>query len=527
MSITPQAIKARDLLEKVTFNLDLSEFDAKLAIRRINDAYATYPISYKMWRDWKVLLYLLHDERAALNEAQNNLEPYIYNLSWLPENPAMGPKLTLPGWKTLIERVNAKKERLWRELQPESVGLTPDYVRGRIIATNFWQKNVHQILSSWNDFQQPKKTGAWCMMTYRDDSGTAPYLVYIPKKYKATTKSPLMMHFYGGWISSDFSRSWATREFIIDNPNFAPRNFLEENNMVCIVPMLNSKHSPLTNAGIKAIRSILAEVKTCLNIDDNRVYATGFSDGGTALYEVCRTNPTDFAALFPMSGWPRFKFNLRNMGNRPLTGYFAEHDDLYNPLGYARSYSLFKKECPGWEAVYVKNVGHDSMFYSDSVIPDIYRIVSKTSRDPFPKRIQIEGAPGDINRLDWLEITGVDPQSPAQPWQNEITFQGRNPQTGEVKTYISNEGNGMAIATRSGNVIEINASRVTGLKLYLHPSIFDLAQPIKVIVNGEVKHDGNVSMRDADVLHEFLSTMDRTNLPEAILTLNLSKPPNP
>ncbi len=69
----------------------------------------------------------------------------------------------------------------------------------------------------------------------------------------------------------------------------------DEHKFILVYPDLK-RHS------IDFIRAILADLSTKVNIDPNRIYATGFSLGGKLAYDLACEMSDTFAAIAPMSG---------------------------------------------------------------------------------------------------------------------------------------------------------------------------------------------------------------------------------
>lgn len=520
LPLSASALNALAILDKVTLKDSMTNSEVKESLSRIDLAYKAYPMAFTMWRDWQIVLGLKLSEEEGLRAARARLEQGAIDLSWLFSDEKLKPKLVSSEWEKLKKISEAKVQREFERVSPLATGYNPNWVRSKILAIRPWDGDLQDIYSKWNVYPKVKK-GAWTLTSYKDQNGAAPYWVYVPKSYREDRSNSVMMYFYGGWIGSPFSRSWASQENTIDNPTFAPVNFLEKEGMIGVMPMLNKGFAPDKSAGIEAIRGILAEVKFALNVDDDRVFGSGFSDGGTACYELCRSNPTEFAGLFAMNGWPGFKLSMRNFRNRPIVGYFCENDDLYPAKSFVKYWELYKTLAPSWQAVYVPVNGHLGVLYSDSVIPDIFGQLKNLKRDTFRDDIQIEGSKGDVLRCDWLEITDIDTSMPAQPWQEEISFLGKPSKDGTPKKYICNEFNGMVKGHWAGNELIIEASRVKGIRLYLHPKRLDFSKPLRVVINGEEKYNQVVKQEGAQVLREFMLSMDRKNLPKAILDLKL------
>ena len=90
---------------------------------------------------------------------------------------------------------------------------------------------------------------------------------------------------------------------------------------------------------VENLRGILSDLKRTYNVDENRVYAFGSSDGGTGVYFLGFRDVTPWAAFLPFIGDPGVLLNprigtdgqmhLANLTNKPLFIVNGETDRLY------------------------------------------------------------------------------------------------------------------------------------------------------------------------------------------------------
>ena len=91
-------------------------------------------------------------------------------------------------------------------------------------------------------------------------------------------------------------------------------------------------------------------MKRSYNVDENRVYLTGISDGGTGAYFFAFREPTAFASFLPLNGQMLVLSNPStlvdgdlypgNAVNRPLFAVNGGRDRLYPAAGVRRVMSL-------------------------------------------------------------------------------------------------------------------------------------------------------------------------------------------
>ena len=133
------------------------------------------------------------------------------------------------------------------------------------------------------------------------DGNAREYIVYIPASYDGSTSYPLLFSFHGGGgTASDFIYTNDMR------PIADTAGFIAIYPQAAIDPDDGSfswlHKAPTTHNDIFFIEAIIDTLSTQYMIDNNRVYACGYSEGGIFSYELgCRLN-NRIAAFSSVSG---------------------------------------------------------------------------------------------------------------------------------------------------------------------------------------------------------------------------------
>lgn len=119
----------------------------------------------------------------------------------------------------------------------------------------------------------------------------ARYSLYVPECYQHQQSWPLIVALHGGYGSGeDYLWAWLRPARSSGYMVLAPKS------LDVTWSVLNP---PLDSASIKAC---IEEVSAQYNIDQERIYLTGLSDGGTFSYLAAFTMPDLFAAVAPIAG---------------------------------------------------------------------------------------------------------------------------------------------------------------------------------------------------------------------------------
>lgn len=279
--------------------------------------------------------------------------------------------------------------------------------------------SLFTILSNWNEFPQPDSTDVFIQYYNRiNDTLQAPYIVYIPANYQCQSKTPLLVYLHGGVGREEFIEDYM--KHIQDN-TFV--QFAEKNNWLMLFPMGNKDTAWWDLRGISNIKKQIRILKSNYNIDDDRIWITGFSDGGSASFHFALVDPNDFAAFYPLNGYISVgsmvtdtPVYLPNLMNRPVYAINTDLDRLYPSakmkplmeLSLEAEANLLYKEYFG--------IGHE-FTYAEQEIPIMVKYMKNHVRVIFRPNIYWECCSSDFSQCDWLEIVSLDTTKTAKKWQ--------------------------------------------------------------------------------------------------------------
>lgn len=528
--LSPREQSALAILSEVGFGPKRSEEDANAQLLAVEQGYKTYPISTPMWKVWALSDLIRRGKKGeAIKLAKNLVRDFgEVSFGWVAGDPELAKVDLGPEWQRLTNRLESRQSEVLATYSLASSGLDHSYTLSKVLSAILQDpSSIASTLEKWNDFPKPKNSNAWFLFHFPFKGQTSgqlsqiPVWVYIPSRYDPKRAHGAIVYSYGGWIRSSFPRPWTMRPAMTENPLSGPINQLDRENLVGIMPQMWNTTSPIDGDGVACFNEVLGYVKSMINIDDDRCSFVGFSDGGTAAFEVMRQDPSSFAAAFPLNGYPWFNLNPNNFANRPIFSYHGQEDSLYPPDSLGEKFKAVAPGFPDWNAALVQKATHDWMFYSDSVIPDAMANLVRMRRDTFRKKLQLEASSKMGTRCDWLEIIQVDQALKQEPWHLDRIVPGEAESGKLPQNLLLNEGSGRVEAEWTGNTCNVRSSRVKTLRIWLHPRLVDLRKPVKVVVNGETKFDGIVQDTQGFALREFMTHFDRKALWRGRLKINL------
>jgi predicted esterase len=256
---------------------------------------------------------------------------------------------------------------------------------------------------------------------------------------------------------------------------------------------------------VENLKAILDRLKRDYNVDEERVYLFGVSDGATGVYYHGFKAPTIWAAFFafighlgvlqnPGVGVDGYLF-VDNLRNKPFYVVNGETDELY-PIDQVRLY-VEDVQRAGVELVFRTHPGGHNTRFWNSERQAIADFAESHPRKTYPDRLSWETERTDrFARLHWLVIDELLPGA----------------QSGRVDL------------ARAGNSIEATTRGVSRFRLLLSPEQFDFEEPIEVVANGAGAFRGKVLRSQETLLEWAARDLDRTMLFGAEVEIRLDTP---
>jgi len=225
-----------------------------------------------------------------------------------------------------------------------------------------------------------------------------PWAMYVPDDYRGDRPRPLLIYLSGG-----SGRLGAAVHDAVGT--------IEELGWLVAVPQADGFWWQKTSTGI--VRTLLDEILRGYAVDTNRVYVTGFSNGGTGTLHFATLWPQRFAAaaslmgagLYPMDAEPPLGVNARAI---PLLFVHGKRDEQIAWQVTRDTVRRLERE-PGAAPLrvrYLPDRGHDLLLSDDGgyTLPFLREHV----RDPLPRRVLMEIRDLDDPRRYWIEVVDKD-----------------------------------------------------------------------------------------------------------------------
>lgn len=189
-----------------------------------------------------------------------------------------------------------------------------------------------------------------------------PYIVYIPRGYKASKPMKAIFYLHGGVN--------AINDFYYQNPDLKKEPIFpigERFNAIIVYPFAKKDFGWMNQ--IKAfenIFTILNDVEKKYNVDKNKIYLGGMSNGGTATFWFASRKETPFKAFYAFAPNPVLNIGEIPFENitkdHPLFSISAKDDYVFGYNDVLKIYNDNKSKAKGWNFQTIETGSHEFIY---------------------------------------------------------------------------------------------------------------------------------------------------------------------
>ena len=313
---------------------------------------------------------------------------------------------------------------------------------------------------------------------YGQDGNLYHYLLRVPETYDPARAYPVTFYLHGG----------VSRETVDPAQNRwrnTDQSVLAEE--ISIYPHGWDQAMWWQQNQVENLQGILREVSLDLNVDHNRVYLAGVSDGASGVWFQAALNPTPFAAMFVFNSHPGVSANRENgvnaevfpenLLNRSFFAVNGVQDNLYPADSIEPFLNTFAEIGISIEYHRQQDAGHNTNWWPD-LQTAISNFATTHERNPYPELLHWHSAAvSNYNRIHWLVIDEVRPT-------DNSALDSSNPvlRADGERLYWRAAPGGRVLAQQQGNQFWIDGLGVASMRLLLFPDRIDFEAPVQVFL---------------------------------------------
>ncbi len=262
---------------------------------------------------------------------------------------------------------------------------------------------VRSRLRAGREYAADVPTGRQLRSRRNRDGLEHEYVLQVPAAYDPRTPYPLRVYLHGGVARPRPAEGawWRSEERWV------------RDDAIVVAPASWNESVWWQRSQIENLAGLLNDLKRIYNIDENRAYLMGVSDGATGAYYHAFKATTPWAGFLTFIGHPAVLANpstgvdgemhVANLRGKPFFIVNGARDRLY-PAAVVEPYvRLFAEAGIKVEFRPQPDAGHDLSWW-DAEVEQVEAFIAATRREPLPDELTWETEAREFNRAHWLVV---------------------------------------------------------------------------------------------------------------------------
>ena len=273
-----------------------------------------------------------------------------------------------------------------------------------ILAQEPAARAVRSRLRGGREYAADVPTGRQLRSRRNRDGVEHAYVLQVPAAYDLRTRYPLRVYLHGGVM----------RPRPADGAWWRSEERWVRDDAIVVAPASWNESVWWQRSQIENLAGLLNDLKRIYNIDENRAYLMGVSDGATGAYYHAFKATTPWAGFLTFIGHPAVLANpstgvdgemhVANLRGKPLFVVNGARDRLYPAVVVEPYVRLFAEAGIEVEFRPQPDAGHDLSWW-DAEVEHVEAFIAATRRRPLPDELTWETeTTREFNRAHWLVV---------------------------------------------------------------------------------------------------------------------------
>ena len=374
----------------------------------------------------------------------------------------------------------------------------------------------------------PKQHQNYSLTLVINDTARTAFFVHLPPNYNPAKRYPLLFFLHGA-VRNNLLTDYLPAAWVLYDWNRYYTKYAELNDVILVFPQGSKEFNWMTSdKGFFMVPKILTLVKKAINVDDNKVFITGHSNGATGSFSYLMKQPTPFAGFYGFNTQPKVFTGgtfVENIKNRSFINFSTDKDYYYPPNANDDFTKLMNSINADYKEYRYNGFPHwfPEFDESEPAYKILFADLLQRQRNPFPKEISWEFDDNRYGNIDWLTNIKLDTLASRKAWHKEKNFKiSQWLEYNEKDSLITKTVDKMAFdfprksgkikAKYADNVFRIETSCIKSFRVNIAPEMVDTNKKVRIYVNGKLRFDKRIGYDTNLMLKNFGATQDRSQV---------------
>ena len=374
----------------------------------------------------------------------------------------------------------------------------------------------------------PKQHQNYSLTLVINDTARTAFLVHLPPNYNPAKRYPLLFFLHGA-VRNNRLTDYLPATWVLYDWNRYYTKYAELNDVILVFPQGSKEFNWMTSdKGFFMVPKILTLVKKAINVDDNKVFITGHSNGATGSFSYLMKQPTPFAGFYGFNTQPKVFTGgtfVENIKNRSFINFSTDKDYYYPPNANDDFTKLMNSINADYKEYRYNGFPHwfPEFDESEPAYKILFADLLQRQRNPFPKEISWEFDDNRYGNIDWLTNIKLDTLASRKAWHKEKNFKISQwleynekdsliTKTVDKMAFDFPRKSGKILAKYANNVFHIETSCIKSFTVNIAPEMVDTNKKVRIFVNRKLRFDKRIGYDASLMLKNFDATQDRSQV---------------
>lgn len=451
-----------------------------------------------------------------------------------------------PGWSYVVEEYSREEyknlldDARWAGLEKKAIENRRKFyeklaknkkeffaVNKQTVSANGKPDKLYSNIKNYNPYL-PKQQQDYSIAFKINDTLKTSYHVHLPESYNPKKRYSMLVFLHGAVKGNMLHDYQIPQENLGGWNRFYTKYASKSETILVFLSGSKDYNWMMPDDGFYMIPEVVKQIKTAINIDDNKIFISGHSNGATGSFSYLMKKPTQFAGFYGFNTYPKVFTGgtfIENALNRSFINFSTDQDYYYPPNANDSLTKLMTSINADYKDYRYNGFPHwfPEFDESEPAYEILFSDLTERKRNPFPDTITWEFDDEKYGTVDWITEVKLDTITSRQVWHKPLNFKINKwlkYDDNDTLVTLDVDRNAFDFPRKSGkikasyqnNVFTITTSCIKSFTIEISPEMVNLTKKVQVYVNGKRYFNGKIDYDEVYMLKNFEKNSDRAQV---------------